>query len=94
MSLAVAFDTTFPNDKEQIIFNAKDTPNKNTKPILEIEYSSSIGGCLIATATYGTELAPQVQQLRELRDNILLQTDSGKSFMNSFNDFYYSLVPK
>ncbi|GFN40677.1 MAG: hypothetical protein YK1309IOTA_2240001, partial [Marine Group I thaumarchaeote] len=29
------------------------------------------GGCLIATATYGTELAPQVQQLRELRDSSL-----------------------
>ena len=33
------------------------------------------GGCLIATATYGTELAPQVQQLRELRDNQLLNTE-------------------
>jgi len=32
------------------------------------------GGCLIATATYGSELSPQVQQLRELRDNSLLQT--------------------
>jgi len=31
--------------------------------------TSSGGGCLIATATFGTELAPQVQQLRELRDN-------------------------
>ena len=29
------------------------------------------GGCLIATATYGSELAPQVQQLRELRDNTI-----------------------
>ena len=44
-------------------------------------------------ATYGTELAPQVQQLRELRDNTLLQTESGKSFMNSFNQFYYSFSP-
>lgn len=50
-------------------------------------------GCLIATATYGTELAPQVQQLRELRDGKLLQTESGTSFMNSFNLFYYSFSP-
>jgi len=51
------------------------------------------GGCLIATATYGSELAPQVQQLRELRDGKLLQTESGTSFMKSFNTFYYSFSP-
>ena len=51
------------------------------------------GGCLIATATYGTELAPQVQQLREIRDQKLMQTDSGKYFVNSFNEFYYSFSP-
>ena len=55
--------------------------------------SSSGGGCLIATATYGSELAPQVQQLRELRDNQLLGTESGTNFMNSFNEFYYSFSP-
>ena len=51
------------------------------------------GGCLIATATYGSELAPQVQQLRELRDNQLLQTESGTAFMSTFNDVYYSFSP-
>ncbi|MFZ8922816.1 MAG: CFI-box-CTERM domain-containing protein [Nitrosopumilaceae archaeon] len=51
------------------------------------------GGCLIATATYGSELAPQVQQLREIRDNKLLQTESGSAFMQGFNDFYYSFSP-
>ena len=51
------------------------------------------GGCLIATATYGSELAPQVQTLREIRDNHLLGTESGTNFMNSFNDFYYSFSP-
>ena len=51
------------------------------------------GGCLIATATYGSELAPQVQQLRELRDNQLLQTEFGTLFMNTFNDIYYSFSP-
>jgi len=51
------------------------------------------GGCLIATATYDSELAPQVQNLRELRDGKLLQTESGSAFMESFNDFYYSFSP-
>ena len=51
------------------------------------------GGCLIATATYGSELAPQVQQLRELRDNQLLNTASGSAFMSTFNDVYYSFSP-
>ena len=58
-----------------------DVPNEET------------GGCLIATATYGSELAPQVQQLRELRDNSLLNTKSGTVFMESFNKFYYSFSP-
>ena len=51
------------------------------------------GGCLIATATYGSELAPQVQQLRELRDNTVLKTNSGTAFMTAFNQFYYSFSP-
>jgi len=51
------------------------------------------GGCLIATATYGSELAPQVQQLRELRDNQLLRTESGTAFMSTFNEMYYSFSP-
>ncbi len=55
--------------------------------------SNNGGGCLIATAAYGSELAPQVQQLRELRDNSLLQTEFGSRFMKSFNDFYYSFSP-
>ena len=57
------------------------------------ETSSKGGGCLIATATYGSELAPQVQQLREIRDNALLQTESGSTFMTGFNQFYYSFSP-
>jgi len=55
--------------------------------------NDEIGGCLIATATYGSELAPQVQQLRELRDNSLLNTKSGTAFMESFNKIYYSFSP-
>jgi hypothetical protein len=57
------------------------------------EKSSKGGGCLIATATYGSEMALEVQQLRELRDNSLLNTESGTSFMSTFNDVYYSFSP-
>jgi G3E family GTPase len=61
--------------------------------ITQLEAEQNGGGCLIATATYGSELAPQVQQLRELRDNQLLQTESGTAFMGTFNDIYYSFSP-
>ena len=55
--------------------------------------SDNGGGCLIATATYGSEMATEVQQLRELRDHTLLNTESGTAFMGTFNDIYYSFSP-
>ena len=55
--------------------------------------STEGGGCLIATAAYGSEMAPQVQFLREIRDNTVLQTQSGTSFMTAFNSFYYTFRP-
>jgi len=57
------------------------------------ESQNNDGGCLIATATFGTELAPQVQLLREIRDNTVLSTHSGTVFMSAFNSFYYSFSP-
>ena len=51
------------------------------------------GGCLIATAAYGSEMAPQVQLLREIRDNQLAQTQAGSSFVEGFNVVYYSFSP-
>ena len=57
------------------------------------ENTSEGGGCLIATAAFGSEMSPQVQQLRELRDNIVMQTASGHAFMTGFNQVYYSFSP-
>lgn len=51
------------------------------------------GGCLIATAAFGSELAPQVQFLRNFRDNNIISTAAGSSFMNAFNMWYYSFSP-
>ena len=50
-------------------------------------------GCLIATAAFGSELAPQVQLLRNFRDNFVLRTFAGSNFMILFNAFYYSWSP-
>ena len=71
---------------------------KNGQCIVDTNYktpepTSEGGGCLIATATYGSEMSQQVQQLRELRDSQLLQTESGTVFMGTFNDVYYSFSP-
>ena len=52
------------------------------------------GGCLIATAAYGTEIAPQVQHLREVRDSTLLTTESGRAFMAAFGTAYYAFSPQ
>lgn len=74
-------------------FKILSEPTRETKSTDFSGKTEEGGGCLIATATFGSELAPQVQQLRELRDNSLLQTTSGTSFMTGFNQFYYSFSP-
>jgi len=66
--------------------------SENDIEIKEVEGGNG-GGCLIATAAFGSELSPQVQFLREIRDNTVLQTESGTSFMAGFNQFYYSFSP-
>jgi len=72
---------------KQIIVDSRDKPEPETLP------PARVGGCLIATAAFGSEMAPQVQLLRELRDNTVLQTESGSAFMTGFNQFYYSFSP-
>ncbi|MGA2973581.1 MAG: CFI-box-CTERM domain-containing protein [Candidatus Bathyarchaeia archaeon] len=49
--------------------------------------------CLIATATYGSELSPEVQLLRNFRDYSIMKTQSGSNFMVAFNAWYYSFSP-
>jgi len=51
-------------------------------------------GCVIATATYGSELAPQVQLLRKFRDGLLRTSAAGQGFMTAFDSYYYSFSPQ
>jgi peptide/nickel transport system substrate-binding protein len=54
----------------------------------------AVGGhCLIATATYGSELSDEVQFLRNFRDKSILKTNTGSNFMVAFNAWYYSFSP-
>ncbi len=77
----------------EILINGECVLDIPTGDSEEIIGGNDGGGCLVATATYGSEMAPQVQQLREIRDNKLLNTESGANFINSFNEFYYSFSP-
>jgi peptidyl-prolyl cis-trans isomerase B (cyclophilin B) len=72
---------------KQLIVDSKEKPEPESLP------PARVGGCLIATAAFGSEMAPQVQFLREIRDNTVLQTESGSAFMTGFNQFYYSFSP-
>jgi len=53
----------------------------------------AIRPCIIASAAYGSELAPEVQSLRTFRDWQVLSTFAGIQFMKAFNAFYYSFSP-
>ena len=99
-SYKVWFDRNYPEIK---IYEAVGLPEpdvgicgpgtKLVEGVCKIVIEPNGGGCLIATAAFGTELAPQVQKLREIRDNTLLETNSGSAFMTGFNEFYYSFSP-
>ncbi|HXV66889.1 MAG TPA: CFI-box-CTERM domain-containing protein [Nitrosopumilaceae archaeon] len=83
-------------DKEPVVTPPPPPPTCGTGTHLEngkCVPDEERGGCLIATAAFGTELAPQVQMLREIRDNAVLGTVSGTAFMTGFNTFYYSFSP-
>ena len=60
---------------------------------ITVQVTGAGGGCLIATATYGSELSDEVQFLRNFRDGSILKTNTGSNFMIAFNAWYYSFSP-
>ena len=81
------------NEPEELTCGAGTELVNGICQVIKTEPEANGGGCLIATAAYGTELAPQVQFLREIRDNTVMSTASGAAFMTGFNQLYYSFSP-
>jgi len=99
LDLRYLFGKTNSVDKQQLLLSIVPvvenvTPSDvSQNDVSQNDVSQNGGGCLIATAAFGSEMAPQVQFLREIRDNTVLQTESGSTFMTGFNQFYYSFSP-
>lgn len=51
----------------------------------QTEGERAVDDCFVATAVYGDKNVPQIQTLRQFRDNILMQNSLGRTFV----DFYY-----
>ena len=79
--------------EEQIEQSAKEQVEETPKQNQVQEVNEDGGGCLIATAAFGSELSPQVQMLREVRDTQIMNTQVGVMFLSGFNQFYYSFSP-
>jgi len=84
-------ESTVESDSTDASLCGEGTTYKNGQCVLDERESG--GGCLIATAAFGSEMAPQVQFLREIRDGTVMSTQSGTAFMTGFNQFYYSFSP-
>jgi hypothetical protein len=81
----------------QFIVLPKATSNTSTTSSASIsstQQTTPPSQCFIATATYGSEVAPEVTLLRNFRDREIVQTLAGKNFMLEFNAFYYSFSPR
>ncbi len=91
----VTLSVDIPGDAEKLFIVALLLRGNETSTEIYdvVEYPVKKGGCLIATATFGSELSPEVNFLRSFRDQEVLSTFAGRCFMEVFNQFYYSWSP-
>ena len=95
MMIDVAPDAQVGNSS--ITLQAGDTNIAHSTSILLVVTNSTVLGiqkpqCLIATATYGSQLSPEVELLRGYRD-VAMKSRIGWSFLILFNTWYYSFSP-
>jgi hypothetical protein len=64
-----------------------------TEPPPTQEPQNQTVGCIIATATYGSTMTPEVSYMRHVRDNMIGSNELGRILVNGWNIFYYSWSP-
>jgi hypothetical protein len=52
-----------------------------------------LNSCVIATAAYGSPMAPEVVYMRNVRDGMIGSTPTGRVLRDAFNTWYYSWSP-
>ncbi len=93
-SSSVSFTTTPTGSTGSFVLQVTGTsgPVSHSADVT-LQVNSPGPSCIIATATYGSAVAPQVQVLRNFRDNSIMRTNAGSNFMLAFNAWYYSFSP-
>jgi streptogramin lyase len=86
-TMEIIAQRTTPGRTYQLTVTAISTIPSRTH---QVTLSVHVSPCLIATATFESELAPEVQFLRDFRDQQILHTFAGSTFMDLFNSWYYS----
>ncbi len=90
----VAQKGTPPGTYQLTVTGSGNTPQGPVSHDFQVSVTVTSGlPCLIATATFGSPLAPEVQFLRDFRDHQILHTFAGSNFMVVFNAWYYSFSP-
>lgn len=66
---------------------------ETTETVTTGQPSSPPSRCVIATAAYGSDVAPDVVYMRYVRDKLIGSTPTGRGLVDGFNAFYYSWSP-
>jgi hypothetical protein len=80
-----------PHTLTAVFIAPQTTTEQTTSP--QPSTSTPSGRCIIATAAYGSEMAPEVVYMRYVRDRMIGSTPMGKVLRDAFNTFYYSWSP-
>ena len=93
-SSPVSFTTTSTGSTGSFVLQVTGTSGSvSDSTDITLQVNTAGPSCIIATATYGSPVAPQVQVLRNFRDNSIMRTNAGSNFMLAFNAWYYSFSP-